>query len=211
MTTAKVQTYIGRIEEGRLADFAQNVYDKLEDNPVYTAPNPSLAELRAAMDAFIAARTVALEQKSPVNTGKKNAARDALLALLSRLAIYVNLTAEGDTVALLSSGFTLQAPRTAVGILPAPHDLQLSDGFDKGALKVTFSKVERAHGYLIAYTDDPSLPLAQWQKKLSTRIREEVTGLTRGREYHVKVAATSAEADQSETYVFSEAVSRVSQ
>jgi hypothetical protein len=211
MTTVKVQTYYGRIEEARLADFGQNVHDKLEGNPAYTNPTPTLDELQAALNAYTRARTEALEQKSPVNTEKKNIARDALVNLLSRLASYVNLTAEGDSVALLSSGFTLQTARTPVGILPAPHDLQLADGFDKGALKVTFSKVERAHGYLIAYTDDPSLPLAQWQKKLTTRIREEVTGLTRGREYHVKVAATSTEADQSETYVFSEAVSRVSQ
>jgi hypothetical protein len=211
MTPEKVQTYYAKIEEAKLGDFALNVHDKLQGNPAFAKPNPTLAELKAALTAYVTARTLALEQKSPLNTERKNAAKEILTALLSRLAIYVNLTANGDVAALLSSGFTLYATRSAVGVLPAPHDVRIGDGFDKGSLRLTFAKVDRANGYLIAYTDDPALPLAQWQKKLTTRTHEEVTGLTRGREYHFKVAATSAAADQTETYVFSEPISRVSQ
>jgi hypothetical protein len=59
----------------------------------------------------------------------------------------------------------------------APRDCQLGDGLDKGALKLSFAKVDSVHGHLNTSTDETGLPRARWQKNRITHTRQAVSAL----------------------------------
>jgi hypothetical protein len=109
----------------------------MTDNPSYPAPVPTIPEVTQGRDEFDDALAKSLEGGKEA-TANKNAKRAALVALLRRLANYVQVTCGGDLTVLLSSGFPIQKPqRQPIGVLPPPSNLTVTFGARSGELQAT--------------------------------------------------------------------------
>jgi hypothetical protein len=89
--------------------------------------------------------------------------------------------------------------------------VHLEDGPNEGELAFKTKKVKDATGYLVIYTDDPSLPREQWAKMTTTKTKGLITGLTSGTRYTVRMAGTNATADAEQHSDYSDPVQRTVQ
>lgn len=89
--------------DAALADFSLKVVGHLTDNVNFPAPPVSLVQLTAAANAFKNATAALAVGRMAVRA--KNAARDALIALLDQLATAVERTSQNNPAVMSSAGF----------------------------------------------------------------------------------------------------------
>lgn len=119
-------------------------------NAAFATPNPTLADFTAARNDYIAAVNGA--KGNTIGVAVRVQKRTALLALIRKLAHYVQVTSGGDLPTLLSSGLTAQRPRQPVGVLPAPLNLRLLRGKVTGQIIVRTNRHDQAGAYEWRYT-----------------------------------------------------------
>lgn len=156
-------------------------------NPKFPAPAPTLAEVGTAKGIF----SDALSEASGggiEETAFKDQKRVALVALMRRLATYVDGIANGDLVVLLSSGFPAQKERQPVGILPAPENLRLRRLDLSGKIKARVKPVDNAASYEWRFTT-ATAPTAWQSGGITTAASEVLENLTPGTVYVVQVRA----------------------
>jgi hypothetical protein len=89
-----------------LDQFVEKVLGMMKTNPNFTTPDPALADIQIALDAFTAAAS-AKGETGKKGTKARDAARDALLTLMRSLAIYVTKESKNNPTVMLSSGFDI--------------------------------------------------------------------------------------------------------
>jgi hypothetical protein len=102
--------------DGTLGDTALHVAAQMDGNVNFTNPPVTPADLKTAANNFIAAVAVC-DDGTTQDTLHKKTLRTALIAMLDRLAGYVELTANNDPEIMKSSGFNLASTTAAK---PAP-------------------------------------------------------------------------------------------
>jgi hypothetical protein len=163
----------------------------LDNVAIFTTPNPALAVIQTALDAFI----VALEDAAlggPAQTAIKNGKRAELAALMRLLANYVGAVANGDLGILLLSGLPHQQPtRTPVGPLPQPEPPKVVRGPHTGMLAGATAPVHGAGSYnwRLALASAPTV-YVQTAQTISGRVSFD--GLTAGETYSLAVNAVGS-------------------
>src|SRR6185437_6785654 len=103
----KVVKSFKKLADAKLLTFAQNVTTSMANAvAVFPTPVPTLTDINTALGNYAELLQLAAD-RSKVQVVLKNQAKQALLALLSQLADYVNLTAQGDEGILVQSGIDL--------------------------------------------------------------------------------------------------------
>jgi hypothetical protein len=97
----------------------ENVLAKMDKNINFTTPDPALTVIDTALEAFKTAMT-AKNQGGKAATIARDNARAALILLLRQLIIYIEKTAQGDPIILLSSGFDITSSDRAPVVLVKP-------------------------------------------------------------------------------------------
>lgn len=158
---------------------------------IFATPNPALATVQTALDAFI----VALEDAAlggPAQTAIKNAKRADLAGLMRVLANYVGAVANGDLSILLLSGYPHQKPsRSPVGPMPKPETPRVIRGPHKGTLAAATVPIYGAASYnwRLALASAPTVYVQTTQ---TTGARVSFRGLTSGETYNVAVNAVGS-------------------
>jgi hypothetical protein len=125
-------------------------------------------------------------------TANKNAKRAALVALLRRLASYVQVTCGGDLTVLISSGFPIQKPqRQPIGVLPPPSNLTVSFGARSGELAATANSGAGAAIFNWRLTT-ATAPEVVLQSEQTTAGRCTFGDLTPGVVYNIRVNVVGA-------------------
>jgi hypothetical protein len=186
---------------------ANFVISEMTTNAVhFPATNPSLTDVRAATDALQTAN-LAAENRDKVAIAIRNQKKAALVALLRKLGIYVNLMADGDPAIAQMSGLDLakpKAPRPAITYVEAPV---MSSGVNPGELEARVATVDDARLYMYYITKDTSLPIEQWERSESTKIKFLFQGLESATRYYTRIAAIGV----NEQRVFSDVSTYVTQ
>jgi hypothetical protein len=91
----------------------------MDKNINFTAPDPALTVIDAALETFKTAMT-AKNQGGKAATIARDNARAALILLLRQLIIYIEKIAQGDPIILLSSGFDITSSDRAPVNLTKP-------------------------------------------------------------------------------------------
>jgi hypothetical protein len=174
---ARVALSFARKIDTDLIAFVRNVITLMTGNTQYPTPSPTLAEVTTSVNDFETAVHDALDG-GKIAIATRNAAREALLALMRQLAAYVQGHCNADLLALISSGFDpVRAPSRA-GTLPAPQNPRLSLTDKSGELLFKFDRVKNAYNYSIQTAPAASGP---WEDEdLSTVSRVVIGGLTPG-------------------------------
>ena len=92
--------------DAELDKFVEKVLAAMKGNLNFTTPDPALADIQTALDTFTAA-VAAKAQGGKQGTKARDAAREALLALVRQLALYVTKQSNGNPTVMLSSGFDI--------------------------------------------------------------------------------------------------------
>ena len=182
---------------------AKTVVSSMTDNEYFGLPIPPMVEVALGVETYENALIKARQTKSIQDMEAKKVAKLNLQNLLSRLANYVNLIADGDVAKLESSGFQLNKPRQAIGILDAPHAITLSS-VRTGQVDIKIDKVENASGYLVMYRE---MGEDIWHNELLSKTTGTIKNLRSVARYEFKTAATSSASSSLNEYNYSQIIS----
>src|SRR5699024_9447035 len=104
----------------------------------FVDPSPSIEELDLVRSNFMKYLARARARKSPYDAAVKNEARRDLKRVLRGLAYFVNKTANGSLIVLLSSGFEITRYRTRIPSPEKIRGLRAKDGRKAGQMLFTF-------------------------------------------------------------------------
>jgi hypothetical protein len=174
------------------------VVTALTGNTHLPTPQPSLADITAANDAY---KTSAGKAKkgSSEDKAQKNVDKAALITLLRDYCDYVNMIAKGDEVILASCGLRLSKERQP-SVLGVPNaKVELGDNI--GEVILSSPAVGGAVSYKHQYTSDPAV--AMWPEISSSSARQKIEGLTPGTVYSFRMVAigTKGQTTVSETVI----------
>jgi hypothetical protein len=156
-------------------------------NPAFLSPHPTLAEITAARNSYIAAVNAAKDSRLAIAV--RNQQRAAFTGLLRNLAHDVQVTSGGDLPTLLSSGFPAQRGRKQpIGPLPAPANLRLARGKNSGQIIARCQKLKQAGAYAWRYAT-AAAPTAWVEVDSTFAASATITGLVPGTQYCVQVRA----------------------
>ena len=168
---------------------AQSIIASITGNAKFPSPIPALDVVIRATDAY----SNALAMPNGKETTQLRAkTRAQLTAVLKQLGDYVNTTANGDAVALASSGFDMNKGYSKVGPLPAPEGLTPSP-LTGGSVKLRIKKVHGANSYCFQYALITNGVIGDWVNVLATKTETVIEGLQPLKEYAFRAAAVGAD------------------
>ena len=198
--TRKVLTgFYGETDDSILVN-AKTILSSMTDNPNFVTPAPALADIAVSLEKYENALIKARQTQSAQDVEIKKVDKTELQNLLSKLAIYVNLTADGDFVKLESSGFQLNKEPHTHGILEAPHAISLSS-IHAGQVEIKIDKVANASGYLVMYKE---IGEEIWNNVLLSKTAGTIKNLKSVAKYEFKAAATSSASNAANEYNYSQ-------
>jgi hypothetical protein len=193
--------------DGPLIASAGTVIQGLTGNARFANPPVDLKTAQAALDELIAA-IAAQPNGGPAATAHKKNKRSELIAILSRLAHFVQDTCEGDVAAVLNAGFTVVSSSRATSALHKPAIANIDFG-NTTQLVIRVTPVERARCYEVEAAAIGAGGVAEaWRRVgLYTNSRAiTVTGLTPLTTYVFQVRAVGGSTGCSD---WSDAVSHI--
>jgi hypothetical protein len=202
----KVVKFFKQFADSKLLTFAQHVTASMATAVAeFPSPTPTLAEVNAELANYATLLQTAAG-RDKVQVSLKNQSKQTLLLMLSQLADYVNLTAQGNDATLTMSGYELNKVPEPVK-LTAPVGVALTDGGNSGELVLKCKSVPGASSYKFEYTTDVTLEENSWESITATTTAFMFTGLTKGATYYCRVVAVGSNKQQMNSIV----VNRISQ
>lgn len=164
-------------------------------NPLFPSPLPSMAEASAMVADYEAAVAdfLAKSQALRLAMSIKESKREALQALLTGLAGYVQAATAGDASGILSSGMQVRSGVAPVGDLAAPGDLSARVGENEGEVFLVWRRLSGARSYEVEWATQEHREARKWQRAgVVTAAKLRVTGLTPGGVFVFRVRAIGA-------------------
>ncbi|RKS26581.1 hypothetical protein CLV94_1644 [Flavobacterium endophyticum] len=198
MTKIKIITSFSRYSDADLEQKAELIVDSMTGNVNFANPVPSLAKLQAATTAF---DTAIIKAKEGGKTEQlaRNLKREELTGLLEKLALYVQIEADGNDAVLASSGFSLSKIRNVVGTLPKPQNFALHVE-NVGKIKLSLKPVRGAKSYLYEYRKKGE---EVWDIMVYTKTTLVLTELESGQMYEFRVAPVGSSTEKTYSDVLS--------
>ena len=151
----------------------------------------TLEQLTAAYTAFEEAYHASLTRDT-VKVAQRNETRQTLTDILKRLALSLELMAQGDVTALTTTGFELRHDIVRTNsneLLPAPTDFRVTHGQLSGSFDVHVARLVGAGSYEVHIAEDNPNIESNWRHAISSvnSLHIIVTGLTPGKNYWVRI------------------------
>ncbi len=194
MKTLKVALGFDRLSDGAMSAVANTVITNMTGIAAYNKPPVAYSDASKALDTFDKAMAAAMDGGTAL-TAAKNAAREALTAILRKLAAYVQIVADGDMALLLSSGFSAVTPGRTQVKLAVPTILSVdNEGTTK--FNVRLQSVSNARSYEVRAINGATTPAAS---VIATQARRIILGnLTPGTTYTLQARAIGGSEGSSE-------------
>lgn len=170
---------------------SRDVQAKLDGNPYYVTPIPSLAEIKTATDNLENAYTEALNGDRAKKAFMR-IKRKELKALIVTLADYIQITSSGDEAKILSSGFEIRKTPAPASEPGAPQGVKVSVTEFDTELDVVCKTVKGAKSYVWEICADPLTEKNFAPVEISTKATIRVKDLAPGNKYWIRVLAVNA-------------------
>ncbi|WP_164111714.1 MULTISPECIES: fibronectin type III domain-containing protein [Sphingobacterium] len=191
MRRDKVRTDYTNVKDSELAILAGKIAGFMEGNTNFSADiKPTAAELLAAAEDYRIKHEVAINGGSSHEKELKKAAKLKLRGMLTHLAHMVNIEAQGNTVALSSTGLMFNKQPTALQEPGITDRIILRDGRLTGQMRVDFDKIYNAYEYEVQVGEMDSISeKIVWDKTHLTPSSSNtiIAPLTPGTRYYVRV------------------------
>lgn len=166
----------------------QFIIERMTGNPAFPNPVPALSTVSDAAAALSEALVSALDGGKTA-TAIKNARHNELRLLVNQLAGHVASVAEGNALAILSSGFAVRRPGGPRPEPATPKDLRASITDHVGRVELVWSSLPEAVTYHIQHTTvDPSVETNWKLVSVTTKARMRLTDLPSGQVSYFRVA-----------------------
>jgi hypothetical protein len=165
-----------------------------EGQDLFPTPDPSVVDYLVPHNALAAGVNLITSLE-----GQLTAARAAVPGLIATLktamearAVYVETTTNGDASKIPVSGFAVAGtPGTPIGPLPRPENVKAAMAAMPGVIKVSCEPIKGTQTYIIECREH--VDGQPWvQAKVSTKSRNDITGLVSGKTYAFRIAAVGA-------------------
>ncbi len=189
MAKAKVTVGVSRLNSAQLIAKGNFVLERMTANPRFPDPTPPLSELSAAIDALIVAQVAAYDGGITVTATRRSCEGDVRL-ILNQMGGHVSSVAEGDELAIRSSGLGVRRIGEPASEPGSPVDLRARISDHSGRVDLSWKPTPQAVTYHIMYSStDPEVE-ANWKLvHVSTRSRRAVKDLPSARIAYFRVAA----------------------
>ena len=188
MALLRITNGFADLADANLIVFASGLVHNMTDNPDFPNPDPSLADVTKAIDAFSNARIKAVDG-GIASTLEKARLKQELVETLYLLAYYVLYASRGDRNKVLSTGFELAKERSTMMVIDVPGNLRLSDGGNPGMVALRFDRVIGAKSYLYQYATEEKMAVDQWTDESGTTCRHMFKKLPSGTKLYFRVVA----------------------
>ncbi|MGL4400442.1 MAG: fibronectin type III domain-containing protein [Luteolibacter sp.] len=192
---SKVKLALAGLTITEKTQLIDTVVTAMTGNAAYPSPNPTLAAVQAA-GATLTARTTAAEdirKQSQIATLAQDTAEDAVDALLTQLASYVENASGGDAAQILSAGMGVRAEPSNNSLPTAPGPIATTTGDGPGEVDLAWPRLVAGKSFIVQYATEPTAPDGDW-KFGTTSLKSSCTvgGLISGTRYWFRVAATGS-------------------
>lgn len=166
----------------------------MTNNASFTNPNPSLAEVTAALDDLEKAFAAVQSARSEVTTrtGAQDKAEAKMDQSLTQLANYVESVAGKDDTLITSAGLETKSPRSTPTLPPPPQGLSANAGDHEGQIELFWKPIPNARSYTIEASTDPATSSGWTHVGIATAASKIINNLTTGKRYWFRVAAVAA-------------------
>ncbi|ACB33577.1 Fibronectin type III domain protein [Leptothrix cholodnii SP-6] len=157
----------------------------------WPAPAPSLLALNEAYQSYRSAFHACVSGDT-FRINQRRMLRHTLTEILRRLSVYLEFVAEGDRMALASTGFDLRrdSNRTSgTEPLPAPKGFKVLHGAFSGTLDIRLDSLPGAASFEIQIAQGDPTQEANWKHAMTTRPRARITlgDLTPRQDYWIRM------------------------
>ncbi|ERJ57703.1 fibronectin type III domain-containing protein [Sphingobacterium paucimobilis] len=191
MRRDKVKTDYTGVKDSELAILAGKIAGFMEGNTNFSTDiKPSAAELLAAAEDYRIKHEIAINGGSSHEKELKKEAKSKLLNMLTHLAHMVNIEAQGNTVALSSTGLVFNKQPTAQQEPGITDRIILKDGRLTGQMRVDFDRIYNAYEYEIQVGEmDSSSERIIWGEMhlTASSMNTIIAPLVPGTRYYVRV------------------------
>jgi hypothetical protein len=187
MRKRKINIEFGRYKEADLLAKAKLIIGCLKNNSYFPVTIPPLNEVEAAYKAFSDALSGGT-RNGKVRTEIKRKARLALIEILRRLGIYLQMECKGDVAKMLSTGFTVSKLPQPVGPPAKPSNFRVNQKL-QGRMQLKCNRVKYSKGYHWEYR---KVNEEIWKMEASTAASKLLEGLEKAQEYVFRVSFTVA-------------------
>jgi hypothetical protein len=187
----RVKLTYSRLSHTEVATEAVAVVDGLTNNPNFTAPPITPAELKAQVEIYVSLIAAANDggKKAIIERDKQRA---VVVKMLRQLGHWVEANCKEDAGILQSSGYQqASVNRTAPQVLDSPPSFKVENGPNSGQMIVRGKPVSKAVSYTVRFAalGADGKP-GTWTEQPSAVIRSiTVIGLTPGTTYAFQVRA----------------------
>ena len=167
---------------------------KMNGNASFATPTPSVTEFAASTEPFTSTVTQIhdLDLQRIELCNARDEQRSAAEQALALRAAYVQHASGGAGDVILTSGFSLAKPKGGTHATPATPiaatTLALTEGDNVGTIQAMW-KPERGSTWIIQACADPLVEANFHQVGVTNRSSFDITGLTSGTKYWVRIAA----------------------
>jgi hypothetical protein len=137
---------LARLNSTQLAEKSRTIEQRLAGNLAFPEPTPKLADVTAARETLEAAIVNAVDGGRTARA-IRNARQKELKLLLDQLAGYITSHAEGNALAILSSGFELRRRGTPQQEPAIPANVQAEMSAHPGQAELRWAPVKGALTY----------------------------------------------------------------
>ena len=203
---SKIKKGLSRLGPTAMVAKARYIEQRMTGNPAFPDPAPSLADVGLAREALEAAITPAVDGGRTARA-IRNARKDELKLLLDQLAGYVASRAEGNELAILSSGYEVRQTSAPLPEPTAPVDLRAELSAHPGRVDLTWAAPRGAVTYHVQVNRVSPDDANAWELVgVTTRSRYSVSGLDAAKPSWFRVSAigtagTSAWSDPAQSMV----------
>jgi hypothetical protein len=167
----------------------RKIIENMTGNPYFTTPIPTLNDFSKLVDNLEAAE--AAMDGSKIKTEQRNNTLQLFEAGIKQLQSYVEVTANGNTEQILSSGFEVRNPATKPQILPAPTIMKVYSNGQIGQLVVKCKSIKGCKLYVFEICTD--LNKGDWMEAgASTKAGITIEKLQSGTLYYIRAIAINA-------------------
>ena len=194
---ARVKMDLARRNNDNLKSYVANNILQMDGNLNFPTPMPAAASFLTTFTTFDTALTTWVAAKTALRDASTalEAGRAAMIEAMQTRGTYVQTASNGNANVIASSGLDLRNPPSPVGQLPAPTDLTAILNHTAGLVRLTWSPVSRARGYVLECSPDVQ-PRAFTLLANTTKANAEKQ-LATGETYVFRVAASGGSTGQS--------------
>jgi hypothetical protein len=195
---ARVKMDLSRRSNDNLIGFVGTHIAMTVDNPTFTEPSPTNAELQAGLTDFQQKNSTAeiAYAQYQDQVAARDQSRASLESMMRRRGAYVQEASNGNRPAILSSGLEVSNPRTPVGPLAPPININTELNGVAGVLKLRWKPVKDARGYLVQCSPDV-MPREFTQIKNTSKANLTLENLTLGETLVFRIASQGGSTGQS--------------